>query len=598
MIDDSNYVELVKKAQQGDKYSLDLLAEGASAHLHECVKRITLKEDLSRDIVQESILEMFKVFGKLKRPERFWEWLEGIAFNKMRNHYGRQWRRREISLSGMAYEAAREGGSDGLADMVTAEFKEIVVKSMHRLPPRHRAILSLRCYKGMRYGQIAKLMACSELGAQALFYRAKKSLAKELSRNGLSKGTLLTALIVFGKLTAADQAAAASISVTAATTKVGLVAGAARVLGGQTAILSLTTAGVLAIGGVIATSGPEKTAGVATTGDRLGSIGPVVAGAVPPGREASGEYWHYFPEGPGGPVMMQQTSEGTRYWLQDEEANYYHRGNAVCIENQRVWHRSLRVWRLPTDSPELSDFISKVEGVSVRMERIASGGRGLLVVAEPKARAANSINWVTRSQTVLQEDYFQCDWPRGIQIIDNRDAMHKRGWTYFAVEGQIDGRNVIGQGRIPFSYVANSISSPWVRLRIDGEEFVSESFVGLSRPWMGLHTIDTVRRDAASEGVWFEATYKGGGSEANVVLTRGGDRLVYTIDMAKDVVRRIEVFSDDGAGGYKLQGELRLSYWQSVEGLGADYRAPRAREYGRGRKKWSIMWPTELVDIN
>ena len=92
MTDHENYAELVKKAQLGDKECLNRLAEAGRVRLHEYVFRITLQEDLTQDIVQESILEMFKVFNKLKQAERFWDWLEGIAFNKIRSHYGRLWR--------------------------------------------------------------------------------------------------------------------------------------------------------------------------------------------------------------------------------------------------------------------------------------------------------------------------------------------------------------------------------------------------------------------------------------------------------------------------------------------------------------------------
>jgi RNA polymerase sigma factor (sigma-70 family) len=143
----SDYIELVKKAQLGDKECLNRLAKAARLHLREYVHRLTLQEDLTEDIVQESILEMFKVFDKLKKTDRFWSWLDGIAFNKVRSHYGRRWRHKMVSLSDLGYEIAEKNSPDGLADMVTAELKQIVIKSMRRLQPRHRAVLTMRCYK-------------------------------------------------------------------------------------------------------------------------------------------------------------------------------------------------------------------------------------------------------------------------------------------------------------------------------------------------------------------------------------------------------------------------------------------------------------------
>ena len=155
MINDNELVRLVKKAQLGDKESLSRLAEAARVRLREYVFRLTLQEDLTQDIVQESILEMFKVFKKLKNAERFWSWLHGIAFNKTRSHYGRQWRHRTTSLSNAAFEIPARDSQNALAGMINRELKQVVVRSMQELEPRHRAVLTMRCYEQMEYSQIA-----------------------------------------------------------------------------------------------------------------------------------------------------------------------------------------------------------------------------------------------------------------------------------------------------------------------------------------------------------------------------------------------------------------------------------------------------------
>jgi len=125
MDDSADYIELVEKARLGDEESLIRLAEAATVRLVGYVYRLTLEEDLTQEIVQESILEMYKVFEKLKKAEKFWSWLYSIAYNKVRTHYGRRWRQRTFSLSG-AYEIAAPNSPDGLVDMITAEWRQIV----------------------------------------------------------------------------------------------------------------------------------------------------------------------------------------------------------------------------------------------------------------------------------------------------------------------------------------------------------------------------------------------------------------------------------------------------------------------------------------
>ena len=78
---------LATQAQQGDKGAMDRLAELASQRLRVYVYRLTLQDDLTQEIVQETLLEMCRVLGNLQNAERFWPWLYGIATNKLRHFY-------------------------------------------------------------------------------------------------------------------------------------------------------------------------------------------------------------------------------------------------------------------------------------------------------------------------------------------------------------------------------------------------------------------------------------------------------------------------------------------------------------------------------
>jgi hypothetical protein len=87
---------------------------------------------------------------------------------------------------------------------------------------------------------------------------------------------------------------------------------------------------------------------------------------------------------------------------------------------------------------------------------------------------------------------------------------------------------------------------------------------------MGLHTIDTVRRDSARNGLWFETEMEGGDDRVRVTVTGREVTLIYTIDIEKDVMESIAFFRTDG-----VQGELRFSYLQEIGEVGGEFAAPR-----------------------
>jgi len=109
---------------------------------------------------------------------------------------------------------------------------------------------------------------------------------------------------------------------------------------------------------------------------------------------------------------------------------------------------------------------------------------------------------------------------------------------------------------------------------------------------MGLHTIDTVRRDAAEQRVWFETKYEPKEGKAEVELSCEQGKLVYTIDMKKDVIDRVTILGNDGR-----KGELRFSYLQDIGEAGREFAEPRiSRSYGSKRRASpGMLWLTKLI---
>ena len=101
-----------------------------------------------------------------------------VTLNKVRAHYRRRWQRKEKSLSDVEPDWLPTKDQDVLAGLVLEELKQIVVRAVAELEPRQRAVLTMQCYDQMSYRQISQVMGGTQLGARALFHRAKKSIAR------------------------------------------------------------------------------------------------------------------------------------------------------------------------------------------------------------------------------------------------------------------------------------------------------------------------------------------------------------------------------------------------------------------------------------
>jgi RNA polymerase sigma-70 factor (ECF subfamily) len=609
-------IELVERARRGDKQSLDALAGIARERLRVYVYRLTQQDDLAQEITQESLLEMCKVLGKLQRTDRFWSWLYGIATNKLHRHYRTEKALQHAAASELRRHGAMKERQGGFENLVNQELKQIVSAAMQKLRTRHKAVLVMRCYDGMSYAEIADSMGCSEFSTRMLFMRAKQALQKELGRNGFGRASLLTALVIFGKMTAPSEAAAAQLTVPVTALNVGLVAGAVGVATTKTAVVSIAAAGILTAGTVAVNSG-LKAGRNSAEGDQPAGV-VAVASPFDAGQTARQAYWFYFPGDPDGAVMLRATAGADaahpdRQVLQNAQGNYVYEGRSVQINNARMWLDDLSVFTLPTDSSGLRASLSRVPGQAPAIERVAARGRGLLVVLE-RNKDGSAQPWAVKHRNVLTEDYFQSDWRSDATVVDNRDTMHKRGWTYFRVHGQLADRNVTGVGRVPFVYATARQYYPWLRLRVgDGLTILDSGatacmidargtllsrcergsfFKGLGRPWMGLHTMDTVRRDAAERGAAFETVRMDDGRRVQVTTVDGRTKLVYTIDLETDVVETIAFFVGDAPAGV-----LEFEYLQNLPAAGGEFTAPSTRNYqGSPSKSQATFWLARLAE--
>lgn len=629
MVEQQALIKLVTLARQGHQDSKDQLAREAELKLRAYIYRVTLDYDLTQDLSQEALLDMVKSLGSLNRIERFWPWLYRIAQSKIQQHYRYKQRKAAISASvfykDFLSQHANRHQDDGLHRLLRKELSKTVMTAIKDVKPQYRAVLSLRCFDQLPYSDIAVTMQCSEVKARVLFCRAKQALKRQLTHRGLSKSLLVMCIGLFGKLTTPAEAASSTVVVTAASTKVGLSTVLISAAGTKVGVVTVAAAAVIGLASVSSVSVLSEP--VLPVRNEVKSLHYTVqARSQEPGAPSSfskGAYeqWFYFPDGVGGPVFMRmqrwdawQTRELCA-WLQNDQANYYyHAGEKqVYINNYRLWLSSLRVRRLPSDTPEFTSFLSRVEGDMNGVKYTRDRETGLLVGAVDYRFVDRPRFRTTYNYNSLDDTQFRYDWPADVTIIDERDQMHVRGWTYFRINGQVHGKTVTGRGQIPFVYDALGEHRPWIVLdigddlqiidcskgayscRIGGPVIAAYPsgtfFKGLARPWMGMHTVDIVRRDAAAQRVWFDTTAATNRSRVNVTLTdkqsNADTNLIYTIDMENDIIEDVKFRVRDSS-----TGSLQFSYLQDIDQVGNEFIEPTVPEAAHAptRQSPGVLW--------
>ncbi len=335
------------------------------------------------------------------------------------------------------------------------------------------------------------------------------------------------------------------------------------------------------------------------------------------------EKWFSFPDGPDGVLIRREQrwdismTNKACSWLQDGNANYYRYGQDIVY----ITNEPLGVLILPTDPPEFTDFILEMVNANSLLEYKHDEETGLLV-AKTDGRVASVGKFETVFEyNTLSQEAFEYNWPSDMKIVDERDQMHKRGWTYFRVKGQIGDTKVKGIGRIPFVYNKNKEHPAWLKINIgdnlqiidassgayllDSADRVTAAFAsgsffkGLGRPWLGIRAYDTLRRDAAEKRIRFK--YNRNNEKAWVSLLEDHDyshtKVKCDINMEKDIIETI-TYSITG-DPEPLIGKLDFEYLDDVSDCGDEFVEPKRIECNLAvQEPMGVLWLLQLAQRN
>ncbi len=635
----------VGQACHGSEESVNWLTREAEGKVRAYIYRVTLDNDLSDDLTQETLLQMIKSIRNLNEEENFWPWLYRIAQSKVQEHY-RDKKRESVASEELFYKdfISRQGDiyqDESVRELIQKDLLKKVMVAMKELKQKQRAVLSLRCFDNLSYAEIANTFNCNEVTARILFYRARKALRRKLSNKGISRNMMIMSLGLFGRLTLSPEASKSIPD--EPVSKTSLEVGPATTI--LSNVFSKQAAAILAIALIIWMLFPRKGSSPVPPPDNptiptlnlpfrneINSLhftvqvldgDPNTEGSLSKGAF---ERWFYYPEGIEGPSFMRMQrytpdfSEAQCEWLENEQANYYFENgpDIVHITNSRVCWSNLEVRRLPTDSQELIDFIEMVEGESEFDREYFRDVKTGLAASSIDKRFENVASYQTNYEyNTVPLDMYEYKWHEPVNdLIDKRDQMRKRGWTYLRIEGELSGKKITGRARIPFFYNKCKDYPAWISLNIGNEfelidcgngaqmrrpgvtviaSYPAGTFLkGLARPWMGMHAADTIRRDAAEKRIWFFSEWDE--KQENVIITlfdkenKDGTNIIYTVSYENDIIQNI-IFTS----GQDITGTLEFTYLQDLDKETPELKEPLITETSI-QENPEILWIMDLSE--
>lgn len=180
-------LELVRRAQRGERGAFDLLVLRYQHKVVKLVARLLRDRTEAEDVAQEAFVKAYRALGSFRGDSAFYTWLYRIAVNTARNTLASRQRRP------LQYEAGLSEGEQAAVDSrmrhvdtpeanaLSDEIHETVNRAIGDLPEDLRTAIVLREVEGLSYEEIATAMDCPVGTVRSRIFRAREAIDRILA---------------------------------------------------------------------------------------------------------------------------------------------------------------------------------------------------------------------------------------------------------------------------------------------------------------------------------------------------------------------------------------------------------------------------------
>jgi len=186
MADEEGDLELVRRAQAGQRVAFDLLVQKYQYRVAHLVSRYVRDSAEVEDVAQEAFIKAYRGLANFRNESAFYTWLYRIAVNTAKN-YASASARRATEQAADAYEAEQSEGARQLQDPATPErerasdeIRQAITATLEGLPAELREALVLREMDGLTYDQIAAVMECPIGTVRSRIFRAREAIDRRI----------------------------------------------------------------------------------------------------------------------------------------------------------------------------------------------------------------------------------------------------------------------------------------------------------------------------------------------------------------------------------------------------------------------------------
>jgi RNA polymerase sigma-70 factor (ECF subfamily) len=169
---------LVARAQEGDLPAFEELVRKYQREIYNLACRLVQDPEEAKDMAQQTFMQAYIHIKEFRGQSQFRTWLFRIAINQCYNFFKTKKKFGDpVDSQELIIVEEDHNPQEGL---MAAEDRSRLYAALEHLPPKQRAVLTLKLEQGLSYQEISKELGGTAGAARVNFCQAVKTLKKHL----------------------------------------------------------------------------------------------------------------------------------------------------------------------------------------------------------------------------------------------------------------------------------------------------------------------------------------------------------------------------------------------------------------------------------
>ena len=176
--------EIIEQCRKGNLQDFRKLVEKATPFAFSVAFRMMGNEEQAADIVQETMITIWKTIKKIKSAESFNTWMYRIVVNKCYDEMRRKKRNPEFIADEAAWKKISERVTENPgSEMENKEMAKMIAALTEKLSPKQKAVFVLADLEEMSNDEISAVTGMSRLNVKANLHYARKNIGEMIRKH-------------------------------------------------------------------------------------------------------------------------------------------------------------------------------------------------------------------------------------------------------------------------------------------------------------------------------------------------------------------------------------------------------------------------------